>query len=212
MVPLNRDIVTFLNASDPAAALRWAAANLSPADQAKLHQINTLPKPAALQYIAQHVPAGKPAPTTPPKQTSYPVISSQAQYGAQEAGVNQQYGQQIAANDYARTLAQQRHARQTGAFNTAQEQARNSVDDPYLRRGIFNSGIRQQGLTDFYNRESQQAGDMQLQQNQELSQLALQRQALQQQQQTALNKIKMAQQQDVYNQLQTLKAAGVKAP
>ncbi len=138
----------------------------------------------------------------------YPMQVNEAGYQAQRDQTNQNYGSQLAASDYAQTLAQQRYARQMGDWQTGRTEARNHVDNPYLRRGIFNSGIRQQGLSKFYEQGAQQEGQMAETQAQALGTIAQQRSGLQQQQQSALAQIDMQRQQDIYNQLAGLRAAG----
>jgi hypothetical protein len=138
----------------------------------------------------------------------YPMQVNEAGYQAQRDQTNQNYGSQLAAQDYAQTLAQQRYTRQMGDWQTGRADQRNHVDSPYLRRGIFNSGIRQQGLSKFYEQGAQQEGQMAETQAQTLGTIAQQRSGLQQQQQGALAQIDMQRQQDIYNQLAGLRAAG----
>lgn len=196
-VPLTREVITVLNAGkDPAANLRWIAANLSPADQAKLQTISRLPADQALRWIAANVPA------TPPKTpASPPVRVNEAGYAQQKADVNQQYGAQIAASDYGRTIAQQRHSRETGDFGINQQRQRESFDDPYLRRGLFNSGIRQRGLIDLRGDQARAAGALAERQQGELGTIAMQRAQLLTGQQGALNAVDRARQAAIFNQL-----------
>lgn len=131
--------------------------------------------------------------TAPAPQEPTPVEIQQWQQGAGNA--RQQYLQQQARTGYNQTQA-------TNAYNIQNRQAdynfglrRQTFDDPYIARGIFNSGIRKQGLlnmrtakdNDFANRQQQylaQMGGYGLEdrqafeaQNATLSNLALQEQA-----------------------------------
>jgi hypothetical protein len=142
------------------------------------------------------------------QQAQYPMQVNEAGYQQERDQTNQQYGSQLAAQDYAQTLAQQRYTRQMGDWQQGRTEARNHVDSGYQRRGIFNSGIRQQGLSNFYEQGARQQGGMAETQAQTLGTIAQQRAALQQQQQGALAGIDMRRQQDIYNQLAGLRAAG----
>jgi hypothetical protein len=142
------------------------------------------------------------------QQASYPMQVNEAGYQGERDQTNQQYGSQLAAQDYAQTLAQQRYSRQMGDWQQGRIEARNHVDSGYQRRGVFNSGIRQQGLSNFYEQGSREQGQMAEGQAQTLGTIAQQRAALQQQQQGALGQIDLRRQQDIYNQLAGLRAAG----
>jgi len=199
--PLTRELITFLNAvPDKASALRWIAANLSPADQNKLTTISKLPPDQALRYIATAVPV-TPAPKPAPPKPTIPIQINEAGYAQQKSDISHQYGAQLAASDYARTIAQQRGSRQIGDFNVQATNQRNSFDSPYLQRGVFRSGIRQQGLTQLHQAQSSALGQIQQQNQSDLGQIAMQRATLQQQQQAALNAVDRARQQAIYQQL-----------
>ena len=142
------------------------------------------------------------------QQAQYPMQVNEAGYQQERDQTNQNYGSQLAAQDYAQTLAQQRYSRQMGDWQTGKIEQRNHLDNPYLRRGIFNSGIRNQGVSQFYEQGARESGQMAETQAQTLGTIAQQRAALQQQQQSALAGIDMRRQQDIYNQLAGLRAAG----
>lgn len=138
----------------------------------------------------------------------YPLQVNESGYELQRGGVREKYGAQLAAQDYSRTLAQQRHSRQTADWNTGVTRAREGLDSPYLQRGMFRSGQRRAGLTRFRQDQTSQAGLMAQGQAQEMANIAQQRAALQQQQQGELNAINVRRQQDIYNQLAGLRALG----
>lgn len=203
-VPLTRELITFLNADpDKAAVLRYIATNLSPEDQAKLRQIaaygaNTA---GALQYISANIPA-TPKPAAAP--TKVPVQVNEAQYAQQKSDINNQYGAQLAASDYSRAIAQQRGSRALGDFNVSAQQQREHFDNPYLQRGLFNSGIRREGLDQMRAQQASQYGQLVDTNNQALTTIANQRALLQQQQQGALNAVDRARQQALAAQLAKL--------
>ena len=98
------------------------------------------------------------APT--PQQPS-PVEIANWQTGRTNA--RQQYTAGLAQADYGRgqtNLANQINQRQMG-FNNAQQ--RQGFDDPYIARGIFNSGIRREGLGNLYTQQANQAATSQQQ-------------------------------------------------
>jgi hypothetical protein len=138
----------------------------------------------------------------------YPMQVNEAGYQNERDQTNTQYGSQLAAQDYAQTLAQQRYARQTGDWQQGRMEARNHVDSGFQRRGVFNSGMRQQGLSNFYETGAREQGAMVEGNEQTMGTIAQQRLGLQQQQQGALAQIDMRRQQDIYNQLAGLRAAG----
>lgn len=142
------------------------------------------------------------------QKAQYPLQVNEAGYELQRGGVREKFGAQLAAQDYSRTLAQQRHSRQMGDWNMGVQRARQSFDAPYLRRGMFRSGARQAGLVRFRQDQASQAGQMAQSQAQEMANIAQQRAALAQQQQAELNAINIRRQQDIYNQLAGLRALG----
>jgi hypothetical protein len=134
------------------------------------------------------------------QQTATPQIN-EAQYGQQKADINQQFGAQISAADYARTIAQQRHSRALGDFNTASTRQRNSFDSPYLGRGMFRSGQRRQGLQQLRSDQQTAYGGMVQQQTEELGTLAQQRAQLMANRTSALSAVDRARQQAIFQQL-----------
>jgi len=138
----------------------------------------------------------------------YPMQVNEAGYQNERDQTNTQYGSQLAAQDYAQTLAQQRYARQTGDWQQGRLEQRNHIDSGFQRRGVFNSGMRQQGLSNFYETGAREQGAMVEGNEQTMGTIAQQRLGLQQQQQSALAQIDMRRQQDIYNQLAGLRAAG----
>jgi hypothetical protein len=144
------------------------------------------------------------------QQALYPTQVNEAGYNLQRGDVRQRYGAEIAAQDYGRTLAQQRHSRQLGDFNIGASRQREGFDSPFLQRGLGRSGIRNAALSRM--REDQARGMGQLTQNQaqELAQIAQQRAAAQSSMDTSLRNIDIRRQQDIYNQLAGLRALGGK--
>ncbi len=142
------------------------------------------------------------------QKAQYPLQVNEAGYELQRGGVREKFGAQLAAQDYSRTLAQQRHARQSGDFGMQTFRARQSLDSPYLQRGMFRSGARQQGLVRFRQDQASQAGQLAQSQAQEMANIAQQRAAAQQEQQARLNAINVRRQQDIFNQLAGLRALG----
>ena len=72
--------------------------------------------------------------------------------------LNQTYGSAMARNQYMRNIANQSYATQQRGMDYNQGQQRQSFDDPYIGRGMFNSGVRAQGLTNFYTQNQMQRG------------------------------------------------------
>lgn len=136
------------------------------------------------------------------QQAQVPV--NNAGYQQQKSDIGQQFGAQLAANDYARTIAQQRHGRQLGDFNVASVEQRNKFDTPYLQRGIFRSGIRQQGLSSLRQKQGAAYGQMTGQQAEELGGLGQQRSQMMAARQAALNAVDRARQQAIFEQLTRL--------
>lgn len=134
------------------------------------------------------------------QQQATPPIN-EAGYAQQKSDVGQQYGAQLAANDYSRTIAQQRHAREAGDFNVAASRQRNSFDSPYLQRGLFRSGVRDRGLTEMRQSQTSAYGNLVGTQAAELGQLGQQRTQLQANRQSALNAVDRARQQAIHEQL-----------
>ena len=91
---------------------------------------------------------------TPQKQTPSPVEIGNWQAGRENA--RQQYLRTTAANDYNRANTQVARGMDLANFGRQGQQQRQTFDDPYISRGIFNSGIRKQGLQ---NWQSQRTAD-----------------------------------------------------
>lgn len=142
------------------------------------------------------------------QKAQYPLQVNEAGYELQRGGVREKYGAELAAQDYSRTLAQQRHSRQTGDWNMGMKRAREGFDTPYLSRGMFRSGVRRAGLTRFRQDQASQAGQMAQSQAQEMANIAQARAAAQTRQQAELNAINVRRQQDIYQQLAGLRALG----
>ena len=124
-----------------------------------------------------------------------------AAFAQQKSDIGQKYGAELAANDYARTIAQQRHGRQLGDFHIAANRQRVQADSPYLQRGMFRSGVRNRGLTELRQTQTSALGQMTGQQTEELGQLAQQRSQLGANRQSALNAVDRARQQAIFDYL-----------
>jgi|KBSMisStandDraft_5_1062788.scaffolds.fasta_scaffold358419_2 hypothetical protein len=86
-----------------------------------------------------------------------------ANWQAGRSNARQAYQSQLATSNYQRQqagLANQIYNRQAQFGN---QQERQNFDDPYIGRGIFNSGIRQQGLLNMYTNQANQAATAQQQ-------------------------------------------------
>ena len=82
---------------------------------------------------------------------AYPTLSSSelAHYDSRGSQARLKRDTDTAANQYARFVSQQRWNRDRDDAGQAYGQARNRFATPYLRRGVQNSGIYKQGLTNF---------------------------------------------------------------
>jgi hypothetical protein len=124
-----------------------------------------------------------------------------AGYQQQKSDIGQQYGAQLAAADYGRTIAQQRHSRQAGDFNVASARQRNTFDSPYLQRGMFRSGVRRRGLEEMRQTQTSAYGNMVGQQAEELGGLAQQRTQLMANRTSALSAVDRARQKAIFDYL-----------
>jgi hypothetical protein len=109
--------------------------------------------------------------TAPTPMQPSPVEIQQWETGRGNA--RQQYLQQQAQTNYQKsqtTLGNQMQQQQL-AYNQGQQ--RQQFDDPYIARGIFNSGIRGGGLQNFYTNYAQQNATAQQQYLQQMGQLDL---------------------------------------
>lgn len=96
----------------------------------------------------------------PQMQQPTPVEIQQWQQGAGNA--RQSYDQESARLNYMKNLAQQTYGIQNrqSAFNNRLQ--RQSFDDPYIGRGIFNSGIRRAGLGNLYTQQANEQANRDL--------------------------------------------------
>src|SRR5262245_35560336 len=78
-----------------------------------------------------------------------------------QRNARQQYEAQIAQNQYGRAQANTGFATTQRQLNYNQAQGRRTFDDPYIGRGIFNSGIRGAGLQNFYTNAANEMGNAQ---------------------------------------------------
>jgi hypothetical protein len=86
-----------------------------------------------------------------------------AQWNTGRSNARQQYEASLAQTNYGKaqaTLGNDIAMRQQ-QFNQGQQ--RRTFDDPYISRGLFNSGIRQRGLSDFYTQQANQQATQQQQ-------------------------------------------------
>jgi len=99
--------------------------------------------------------------TAPVAQEPNPVEIANWQAGRNNA--RSQYTQQLAAGNFGRTQANLANdiAMRQQQFNQGQQ--RRTIDDPYLARGVFRSGIRNQGLSDFYTQNANEQANRQQQ-------------------------------------------------
>jgi hypothetical protein len=95
--------------------------------------------------------------TAPLPQQPSPVEIQQFQTGRSNA--RQQYEAQLAQSNYGRTQAGLGNQQAVQAIQQQQAVGRRNFDDPFIARGVFNSGIRQQGLQDYYTGFNQQFGN-----------------------------------------------------
>jgi len=97
--------------------------------------------------------------TAPKPQQPNPVEIQQWQQGASNA--RQGYDQESARLTYMRNQAQQSYGMQNqqAAYNNRLQ--RQGFDDPYIGRGIFNSGIRKAGLSGMYQQQANEAANRQ---------------------------------------------------
>jgi hypothetical protein len=99
--------------------------------------------------------------TAPLLQQPSPVEIQQFQTGRSNA--RQQYEAQLAQANYGRTTAGLGNTQATHAIQQQQAIGRRNFDDPFIARGVFNSGIRGQGLQDFYGGFNMQLANQQQQ-------------------------------------------------
>lgn len=104
------------------------------------------------------VPRPRPVPTLRPEEPS-PV--EMQQWYQQSSNARNQYQRQLAQSNYGR--GQAGLAYQTGLRNMRYNQGlqRQSFDDPFIGRGIYNSGIRGQALSNFGTNYYNQFSDLQ---------------------------------------------------
>ena len=79
------------------------------------------------------------------------------------SNARQQYDQQSARLNYMRSQADLDYGIQQRQANLANRQQRQGFDDPYIGRGIFNSGIRRGALGDLYTQQGNEAAARQQQ-------------------------------------------------
>lgn len=72
-----------------------------------------------------------------------------ASWGAGKANARQAYENQLAQSGFQRTQATLGYNANRQQQQAATQQARQTFDDPYIERGVFRSGIRMGGLTNF---------------------------------------------------------------
>lgn len=76
-------------------------------------------------------------------------LSEDAAYQTRRNKLNYDYNASSAANQYGRFVGQQRFDRSRQDLMHQFAQQRQGFDNQYLKRGLFNSGIRNQGLVDY---------------------------------------------------------------
>jgi hypothetical protein len=69
------------------------------------------------------------------------------------------YLQTTATNQFNRNQTNLGYNANVRNMDWQQGMQRQNFDDPYIGRGMFNSGVRQQGLSDFYTGWNNQRGD-----------------------------------------------------
>lgn len=71
-----------------------------------------------------------------------------------------EYGASTAMNNFSRMLSQQRGQRNLQDFTTGSNKNLQKLNTAYSQRGLRNSGIRKQGVTDFAKDATQQRQDI----------------------------------------------------
>jgi len=71
-----------------------------------------------------------------------------------------EYGASTAMNNFSRMLSQQRGQRNLQDFTTSSNKNLQKLNTAYSQRGLRNSGVRKQGVTDFTKDATQQRQDI----------------------------------------------------
>jgi hypothetical protein len=108
--------------------------------------------------------------------------------------LNQTYGASMAKSQYLRNMANQGYATQQRTMDYNQGQQRQGFDDPYIGRGMFNSGVRAQGLTNMYTQNQMQRGEAEQQYLNQIGGYNLEDTLAAQQRDTGLGNIDMQEQ------------------
>jgi hypothetical protein len=74
-----------------------------------------------------------------------------------------QYMDQLARSNYSRSANTANYNTQRQQMQFQQGQQRGTLDDPFIGRGVFRSGIRNQALSDWYTGNTQQMAALQQQ-------------------------------------------------
>jgi hypothetical protein len=94
------------------------------------------------------------APAAPGVRQPYPTTFDETAYQRDTSQLGNQRQLDLTANDYARNLAVQRRALKLETLNKGQENQRMGFNTPWLKRGFFNSGLKQQGLNNLFTQQA----------------------------------------------------------
>jgi hypothetical protein len=86
-----------------------------------------------------------------------------ANWQTSRSNARQAYQQQLATSQYQARQAGLANDINTRQMQFANQQSRQTFDDPYIARGIFNSGIRGTGLSNMYTQQANAAANAQQQ-------------------------------------------------
>lgn len=115
----------------------------------------TAADPLGWAHIAASM-AQNPAPSG--QRTPYPTTFDDAQYQRDLSQLATQRTTDLAANDYARSLADKVRNLKLETLSKGWVNQRNSFNTPYLKRGFFNSGLRQTGLNNLFTQQANEQG------------------------------------------------------
>jgi hypothetical protein len=131
--------------SAPGATLYKQPAPATPAvdpNLAILQQlIGMMPVQAPAVPAAPIMYGAAPAPDLTPEEVAY--------FDTLQTRMNEDYAQGAATNAYQQGILQSEHGAQVGDYNRRFDRMREQLPGQYQRRGLMNSGIYQQGLTDY---------------------------------------------------------------
>jgi hypothetical protein len=107
----------------------------------------------------------------PPQLSPFDIAS----FRTRRTALRDEYRRGVAANDLAVGDAQASYANDYQGLLQSYGQKRNQLAGGFAQRGLLNSGIYRQGLTDFYGNRTQDFGNLSMGLQSQLGQLNLQR-------------------------------------